>query len=299
MSEEVAEGGTNKILLLETDAAGRAACAAALSRAGFEVQAAADANEARHLLLKHEWSLVILDLESAEADGETIHDEIRESPLRWVPLIGLSRLRPAISDPQSQKEAWLGRPFELEQLVRLSSTLIERDRLYRKIATVDPTTGALSHRAAREALAEEIIRAERSYHPVAVAVLNIDLFDSINHTHGHRVGDQVMSELVWLFKARMRRTDRIGRFGGGQFLVVLPETKVEGALQALENRRAEYEELVFSGRSGDFHVTLSVGAASYPDDAEAPGELVDRALDALARARRAGGNRVEIFQQLV
>ncbi len=155
-------------------------------------------------------------------------------------------------------------------------------------ATHDPLTGLLN-RGAQEALIErEIARQNRGGAPFSLALLDVDRFKTINDEHGHHFGDQVLQGLVRAWCGRLRASDTLGRWGGEELLVLLPETNLEGAQQAAEELRRISEELVFPE---DVRVSISAGVAEHG----ANEDLLDvywRVDEALYRAKRLGRNRI-------
>jgi diguanylate cyclase (GGDEF)-like protein len=157
----------------------------------------------------------------------------------------------------------------------------------------DPLTGLFNHGTVLKALDNEYQRASRSKSPLSCLMLDIDHFKALNDTYGHRFGDWVLKELAVLLRNQVRATDIVGRYGGEEFLFVLPATDEEGALRLAEKIRLAVEERSF--RRGDFQVlvTVSIGLASTSAEmgrgAEHLLQLSDRAL---YFAKENGRNRV-------
>ena len=161
-----------------------------------------------------------------------------------------------------------------------------------KSGTIDALTQVNGHRTICGILSEETARATRYDRPLSVMMIDIDDFKFINHILGHLAGDRVLRRVARLLRKVCRSTDRLGRYGGDEFLLVLPETDAENAevvsqrvLSALQN-----EKIVI----GDGHsaaVTCSIGLASYPPAAADEHEILEEACFAMYRAKEAGGNR--------
>jgi len=166
-----------------------------------------------------------------------------------------------------------------------------------RISRHDSLTGVFNRGYITELALRELELARRHQRPLAVAMLDIDHFKSINDTHGHDVGDQVIQELARVCKAKLRSTDYFGRFGGEEFIVVMPETGKAEALEAAERLRSFIEQTTVAAESRDVKFTASIGVAVLPagstEDWQA---LLKRADVALYKGKQMGRNRVEISE---
>ena len=130
----------------------------------------------------------------------------------------------------------------------------------------------------------------RTGKPVSVVMLDIDHFKKVNDSYGHAIGDNVIRALANLLRQRLRRVDVIGRYGGEEFLAVLPECSGAQAVQILDQIRQQFSRISFSSEMGDFNASLSAGIASCVElEASA---LIDAADKALYAAKNTGRNRV-------
>jgi len=159
-----------------------------------------------------------------------------------------------------------------------------------EISITDHLTGAYTRRRLDEALAAEISRASRSGHGFAVVMCDLDKFKAVNDQFGHRAGDKVLIETVAAMKGLIRRIDVLGRWGGEEFLVILPSVDLRGGQAVAEKLRAAIENHGF-GEVGKR--TASFGVAVHKPD-ETAEQLVERADQALYRAKEHGRNRVEV-----
>jgi diguanylate cyclase (GGDEF)-like protein len=160
-------------------------------------------------------------------------------------------------------------------------------------ALVDGLTGIANRRQCEDALAHEIARADRLNAPFTLVVADLDDFKPINDRHGHAVGDDVLREFASILRLTVREADLPGRWGGEEFVILLPGTDAEGGAQLAERVRAALGERAFHGREGAvFGVTCSFGVAQYrPGGSER--ELFAQADRGLYEAKRHGKNRVE------
>jgi diguanylate cyclase (GGDEF)-like protein len=178
--------------------------------------------------------------------------------------------------------------------VRLSDTNRELQRAFDHIedlAIHDELTSSFNRRFLMETLARERSRADRSSEPFSICLIDLDHFKSINDTFGHGAGDAVLKHFAALAPRGMRGIDTFGRFGGEEFLLVLPGTGREGALAAGERMRVATEAAAFPGLPAGRRVTISVGVATYAKGEEVTAVLA-RADEALYQGKRAGRNRV-------
>lgn len=173
---------------------------------------------------------------------------------------------------------------------------IERARLFRdvhKLAVTDSLTGIFNRRHFAEVAARELERASRYGHPVSLAILDIDLFKNINDNYGHLAGDQVLIEIARVCQERTRRIDLVGRYGGEEILILMPETKLDQAQQAMERLRREIEALTIETMRGDIQITVSIGVAWRCAESGLDWDaFLDRADQALYRAKKNGRNQV-------
>jgi two-component system, cell cycle response regulator len=176
-------------------------------------------------------------------------------------------------------------------------TLVEQRRHLHDLANTDELTGCASRRAVLRNLTDEWDLAERSESPLSVVVLDLDRFKEINDTFGHLAGDSVLREVGgWLKSASAHRArDCAGRYGGDEFVVVLPDTGPEGAHQFAERARSHLESLVFTFDGLAVRTTLSAGIASWPTAVvNQPEALLRRADIALYEAKQEGKNCVRL-----
>jgi diguanylate cyclase (GGDEF)-like protein len=168
----------------------------------------------------------------------------------------------------------------------------ERDALLR-LATKDSLTGVWNRRAIFELLAKALARARRDSRPVAVLMADLDNFKSINDHLGHLVGDAVLREAARRLCSCVRRSDEVGRYGGEEFLIVLPGCVGQAALARAEQFRVAVGGTPILSAEGKIHVTCSFGLHSVIDTGYDRDEFVRKADAALYQAKRLGRNRVE------
>jgi diguanylate cyclase len=178
-----------------------------------------------------------------------------------------------------------------ESLYRNSLALTEAYRRIEELAELDELTGSFNRRSIMRMLDEELSRAHRSKAPCSIALIDLDWFKRINDTYGHPTGDEVLRTFAITVFANIRDIDRFGRFGGEEFLLVLPDTPNDTAARLLGRLRMIVSDLDWSAFSPGMRVTVSAGIATLRAD-ETPDALLARADRALYSAKAGGRNRV-------
>ena len=207
-----------------------------------------------------------------------LHDVMRETRLTQTEAL---RSRDEMMAARQEVQGAEARIHELESKLAQMSELVREDQL----------TGSLNRRGLDDVFERELARSERRGAPLCVAMLDLDDFKRINDTHGHLAGDQVLIHLVRVTKDTLRTMDVIARFGGEEFLILLPDTPIDDAMQTITRLQRELTKRIFMHNNEQLLITCSVGVAL-----RAPNEeqtlLIKRADDALYKAKRAGKNRV-------
>jgi diguanylate cyclase (GGDEF)-like protein len=175
---------------------------------------------------------------------------------------------------------------------------LRRLKLYKDIETLaitDGLTGVYTRRYFVERFDEEIKRSSLRKSSLSFLMIDADHFKTVNDQHGHLAGDQVLKEIADIIQENVREIDIVGRFGGEEFCVVLPDTDMEGARLVAERIRKSAEKRVIRAYDSTLRITLSIGLAIYPSDGKLLEELMDKADWALYRAKSQGRNCVVAF----
>jgi diguanylate cyclase (GGDEF)-like protein len=169
-----------------------------------------------------------------------------------------------------------------------------------KLSITDRLTGLYDHAYFQERLAEEVANAKRYKRKVSLLMLDIDNFKKFNDTFGHPRGDQVLKKIGEVLREVIREGDIAARYGGEEFVVILPETAKAEAVRVAERVRRRIEREKFEGNKEFPLVTqsVSVGVATYPDDALSKGDLIEQADRALYRAKWGGRNKVAVAESI-
>lgn len=176
----------------------------------------------------------------------------------------------------------------------ISSTFYYVQIKAQKSTMLDPLTGVFSRGYITERFREEIRIAKMTKTNCSLLVLDIDKFKGINDTYGHAVGDVIIKEFVIALRKGVRATDLVGRFGGDEFLVVLPTGEKEKAAKTAEGIVKIIENRVIRIGNQDFKVTTSIGVATFPEDSGTAEDMFNKADSALYEVKRKGGNGVAV-----
>ena len=185
------------------------------------------------------------------------------------------------------------------KVVFMASDITERVQLYQEVqrlANQDGLTGCFSRRYFMELASLEILRAMRYHRPLSLLMMDIDHFKDFNDRYGHQIGDQLLCNLVLLCQKQLRNVDSLGRYGGEEFVVLMPETASEGAMLASERLRDKIEKMKIDTSEGGLSITVSMGLASLErgfDATHTLDTLIKSADTALYAAKAAGRNCVK------
>ncbi len=170
------------------------------------------------------------------------------------------------------------------------------DRL-QEMASHDPLTQVLNARAYYSACEQQIVQSQRNEQPFSVLFVDLDHFKTINDTHGHAAGDEVLRVVARTLGEQLRRSDLLGRIGGEEFSVFLPNTPLAGALQVAENLRLAVQQCQPDiGGGTRLSITASIGVASRSPDTQTMQAIQQRADEAMYEAKKAGRNRVSTLE---
>jgi diguanylate cyclase (GGDEF)-like protein len=328
--------GTPKILIVDDQPSNLLAMQALLEGVGADLLTASSGQEALAIMLDHEFAMVLLDVQMPDMDGfETAAlmqgmKQTRHLPIIFVtaiskedehifrgydvgavdylfkpinPVILLSKVDIFLKIHRQQrllekKTAELDQ--KVEELLMLKSRLEEANHQLNELSRTDPLTGLANRRQYKEVLASEWRRALRNQHSLALILGDIDDFKSFNDTYGHLAGDECLRRIAQeLRNPLMRPADLAARFGGEEFVILLPGTDLEGGFHIAETIRRCVENLTISyaGATIDAQVTMSFGLAAVEPIAELVDlDLVCAADKALYMAKEAGKNRCAAVQ---
>jgi diguanylate cyclase (GGDEF)-like protein len=298
---ERSAGVQGRVLIVEDDTELAEHYCLVLHSAGIEARAVSDPMELMQTLSSFQPDIVLMDVQIGDYSGVTLARLIRFEP-RWLslPIIYLS----SEDDPDNQLEAlskgadeFLMKPVSDDYLVRSVRIRCYRARQLSELMNRDSLTGLLKHSLIKQEVEKELARCRRDGHPSSLVMLDLDHFKQINDTWGHRYGDIVIRTLANLLRNRLRETDMIGRYGGEEFLVVLPHCPVPAAAELIQGIGESFAELSFSAGESSFQVTFSAGIAAINDFPNGD-DALEAADQALYQRKRSGRNGVTVYSLL-
>lgn len=290
------QGGPFRVLIVDDDTELTARYQLVLSNAGIRVDTVSDANLLLDKMHKFIPEVVLMDLSMPEYSGPELAQVIRlDDDWLRVPIVYLSAETNAERQMSALLKAgddFITKPISDSTLLTTVYARAQRARMVSDALARDSLTGLLKHADIKEQLELEAERAKRSQAPVSVAMIDIDHFKNVNDSYGHACGDNVIRALSNMLRQRLRKVDRLGRYGGEEFVAVLPGCNSDDAYQLLESIREAFNALQFSSGGQQFHCSFSAGISACEADAWADEELLERADRALYRAKQSGRNRL-------
>ena len=290
---------------------------ARLEARGYEVYGANDGQAALEQVEHVCPDLILLDVMMPKMDGMEVVRRLKTNKnLPFIPVImqtALDSTENKVEGLDAGADDYITKPInfaELEARVNsllrikaLQSDLAAREKelsdlndKLRQISLTDGLTQVENRRSLEERLNEMWLHSVRLHEPIALVMCDIDWFKSVNDNHGHQAGDSVLKEFAQLLKAEAREIDRVGRYGGEEFLLILPGTVLDAAVTFAERLREKVEHHTFTYAGGKLCRTMSCGVAGSPHprvkDQEA---LLKASDDALYVAKETGRNRVIRF----
>lgn len=296
------QAAPERVLIVDDDRAVGNLYRAALRKQGILAECVSEAGAVESALADFNPELVLLDLYMPNWNGMELAAAIRLHPAYFsLPIVFLS----AEEDVSRQLAAmrhggdeFLTKPIDLNHLVGLVRARVARYRQLRSLMLQDSLTGVLNHAAVVSQLGVLLSRAVRTGQPLSVVMLDLDRFKHVNDHYGHPVGDRVLKSLTFMLKQRLRASDVVGRFGGEEFVLLMPDTDTVQAEQVVDALRQAFSKLDQRAADSVFQVSFSAGVAginNHPTQATA-NDLIAAADQALYQAKESGRNRVVVYR---
>ncbi|WP_308639671.1 diguanylate cyclase domain-containing protein [Paenibacillus silvisoli] len=296
----VPSGSTSEssILIIEDDHVLRHYLANRLSLDGYHVDEASNVDEAIAKLRVNVYHLITLDLMMYPQSGYRLFELIKDDlTIRWIPMIVLSGCND-ISDKircfNMGADDYVVKPFQYDELSARVRRLIHRHKEYKHLAFHDPLTGLYNRRYMDQQLQIELDRAMRYPAPLTLVVLDIDHFKTVNDSFGHQAGDRVLQGLSKLLTSKLRRTDFVARWGGEEFVLLLPgasDTEAAAIMQTISQHVRENPIAVMENTGSKLFITFSAGVVQWKKNTSVS-DWMRHADFALYKAKRTGRNRV-------
>jgi len=269
--------------------------AAILERAGMKVTIETNPYEVLQILQSSMPDLLLLDLNMPDVNGDELAAVVRQQEqFQTIPILFLS----ADAHPDKKTDLLeigsddlLSKDMPPEDLVRHIRSRVERAKILTAMMYQDSLTGLLNHAQIQLAAERVFMQCKRKNTLFTIAMIDIDKFKSVNDSYGHLTGDRVIKALAHLFQQRLRVTDYIGRFGGEEFLMVMPDINIHDAGKLLNSLREAFSLINFKEGEVSFNVSFSAGIAENTGMATFM-EQIKFADEALYKAKEEGRNRV-------
>jgi len=296
----VAQYEPYKVLIIDDSRAQATHTERLLNSAGIITRTLIDPIQAMAELAEFQPDLIILDMYMPGCTGTELAKVIRHND-RYVsvPIIYLS----AEDDLDKQLDAmseggddFLTKPIKPRHLITTVRNRAARARSLKARMVRDSLTGLYNHTHILQLLEDCSFRARREGKPLSFAMLDIDHFKRVNDSHGHPMGDRVIKSLALFLKQRLRKTDYIGRYGGEEFAIVMPDTDLHNAHRVLDEIRQRFAEIHYPAQPVDLSCTFSAGVMELYEGADSL-MLASLADDALYQAKDAGRNQVHAGRQ--
>ncbi|HEX3533419.1 MAG TPA: diguanylate cyclase [Gemmatimonadaceae bacterium] len=290
---------------------------ARLEARGYEVQGANDGQEALDTVDRWCPDLMLLDVMMPKMDGMEVVRRLKaktdRKELPFIPVImqtALDSTENKVEGLDAGADDYITKPINFAELearvkallrIKQLQTEVEAGRAelaqlndkLREISLTDGLTGVENRRSLEEHLKDQWSHSVRLHEPMAVVMCDIDKFKSVNDQFGHQAGDAVLKAIAQILKGEAREIDRVGRYGGEEFLLILPGTVLDAAVTFAERVREKVESHTFAYEGGTLRRTMSCGVAAAPHPKVKDQEgLVRAADDALYVAKETGRNRV-------
>jgi diguanylate cyclase (GGDEF)-like protein len=290
-----------KILVVDDNAELRFVIKALLTQHGWEVVTASNGDEAYALLQRDDApALAIVDWMMPGMSGPELCRKLRETDETGrtyiLMLTGRRDTDDMVTALDSGADDFIAKPFNIDELqarIRAAQRLIIQREQLRTLANIDALTGILNRAAIQEALSRALEQAIREDSSVSVVLCDADRFKQVNDAYGHPVGDAVLRGLAKRLHEGLRPSDTVGRYGGEEFLIVLPGSGLENAMAVAERVRNNVCGEPLQTAAGALPITVSLGVASGRGNNLSFDNLISAGDQALYRAKQRGRNRVE------
>jgi len=287
-----------KILIAEDDRISSKILEKHITGWGYDVLVVPDGKKAWQTFKKNEVGIVLLDWMMPEITGLDLCRKIRNDKsgkYTYIVLLTAKKKQKDINKGLAAgADEYLTKPFnpiELKARLKTGKRIIDLLEKLHKQAIHDGLTKVFNRREITRILNEEFHRTQRTNQPLSTIMLDIDHFKKINDTHGHPVGDEVLVEIVSRITAKMRAYDKIGRYGGEEFIIILPHNPLESVKKIAERIRINISQKTIQTSAGPLQLTASLGCTSTENIEASSTEMMIKISDkALYNAKNNGRN---------
>lgn len=299
---------TNKerILIIEDSDFFRESLLSLLQNEGYEAQGVQDFLKALQLLREKNFAVIIGDvILERDVDIEMLKQlrELTGNESRLVAIIDDTQRTVPLETIEKIVDEFVFKPIKLEGILHVIKRNLKNSQLektidyYKKLAIFDDLTQIYNRRYLEHILEKEIARSVRTQRPLVLLMIDIDNFKNVNDTYGHTAGDIVLQKFAYTLKMSLRSIDTICRYGGEEFVIILPDTSPESALFVAERLRRIVEQTTIKiDQTQQEKVTISIGAAHFTQDVGNKENFVHYADKALYQAKQSGKNKVSVWR---
>jgi diguanylate cyclase (GGDEF)-like protein len=295
---ETREQDMHRVLIVEDSATAIAHIRRSLSQHGIDSRAINDPRILLEAAADYRPDAILMDMYMPFCTGVEVTSALRQIPeYQSLPVIYLSSETDIVQQVEALRlggDQFLTKPVNPIILASVVKTKIERYREMLYSGQHDSLTGLFNHSTSKGQI-ERMLQTALPNGSLIVAMIDIDRFKMVNDTFGHPVGDQVIRSLAWLLRGRLRNTDLIGRYGGEEFILALPDADLLRVISLLDQIREDFAALPHAHAQGTLRVTFSCGLAALPHY-PTTSALIAAADEALLDAKRSGRNRLVLAE---
>ncbi|MBC8212629.1 MAG: diguanylate cyclase [Gammaproteobacteria bacterium] len=270
-----------------------------LRQAGMHTSVLADPEHILEQMSLFQPELVLLDFYFPGITGLEVASVLRQHQTYFsTPIVFLSTEtnRKIQLQTLQQGDDFLVKPIDDKQLISTIESRIERSRTLSELMYHDGLTGLLNQITLKRRVESELARSQRQNEPLSYLMLDIDLFKQVNDRFGHSIGDRVLKSLAQLLTDRLRKSDLIGRYGGEEFGIIMPNTSPDAAFEIIEKLRVSFSQLTFKSDKEEFKCSFSAGISGSTTFSQ-ENKLIEAADEALYQAKESGRNKTIIHDE--
>ncbi|MDD4954941.1 MAG: diguanylate cyclase [Candidatus Omnitrophica bacterium] len=305
--ENKTDNGKSKILIVDDDVLMCETLADIMQSLGYSVECSTHLEEGKAKLKKKFFNILMVDLKLSDGDGLDLLRYAKETNPETITIIitGYASLETSISALNEGAFGYLQKPLNIEEVkilinkaLKMQQLSIENKELLSKLQELslkDVETEVYNHKYLIERLTSELLRAKRYALSISLAMIDVDYFNSINDLYGHAYGDKILKELAKYLRHFVRGMDIVTRYGGEEFVIILPDTDKQSTVHFTERLLNDIENHVFDQENRKLKLKVSIGVANFPEDdpniSEAYG-LIHLVEKAVILAKERGGGRL-------
>ena len=291
-----------KILLIDDDISLLKLMQTAFTREGYKVYICDDSISAMDIIAIARPDVILLDIMMPKIDGYEILAKIKNNPkfsdICIIFVSALDDIEAKVKGMGSGIDDYITKPFNLLEVLSRVEMVLRRAHKFKEKLLKDSLTGAYTRSYLNERLTDELDRYKRNQTLFSIAFVDLDFFKLINDTYGHQTGDFVLKQFVEFMNMNLREYDVLFRYGGEEFVILLPDTTEQQATLALERLRETFAQTLINYAGNTFLMTFSCGIKEVGEKDTSMNHLLNFADEAMYAAKREGRNRVIPYSSL-